>query len=113
MSKKHPSYHYVTHKETSEQGYRVAEGKYSGVVWTYRNVKLPIYDDYGNMVDPEMAEKLPLSFEYNVVHNPTDEDLDTGEFAAVAGDILLNIIEESLEHDQVEFNTENRNDDTE
>ena len=41
------------------------------------------------------------------------KDLDTGEFAAVAGDILLNIIEESLEHDQVEFNTENRNDDTE
>ena len=113
MSKKHPSYHYVTHKETDEQGYRVAEGKYSGVVWIYRNVKLPIYDDYGNMVDPAMAEKLPLSFEYNVVQNPTDEDLDTGEFAAVAGDILLNIIEESLEHDQVEFNTENRNDDTE
>ena len=65
------------------------------------------------MVDPAMAEQLPLSFEYNVVYNPTEEDLDTGEFASVAGDILLNIIEESLEHDQVEFNTENRNDDTE
>ena len=47
------------------------------------------------------------------MYNPTEEDLDTGEFASVAGDILLNIIEESLEHDQVEFNTENRNDDTE
>ena len=47
------------------------------------------------------------------MYNPTDEDLDTGEFASVAGDILLNIIDESLEHDQVQFNTENRNDDTE
>ena len=110
MSKKHPSYHYVTHKETDEQGYRVAEGKYSGVVWTYRNVKLPIYDDYGHMVDPAMAEQLPLSFEYNVVYNPTDEDLDTGEFSATIGDILLNIIDESIENDQLQF--KNRNDDT-
>ena len=110
---KPPSYHYVTHKESQEQGYRVAEGKFAGVVWTYRNVKLPIYDDDGHTVDPAMAEKLPLSFEYNVMYTPTDADLDTGEFASVAGDILLNIIDESLEHDQVQFNTENRNDDTE
>ena len=100
-----PSYHYVTHRDTEEQAYRINEGKFSGVVWLYENVKFPIYDDYGNMVDPAMAEKLPLSFEYNVVQNPTDEDLDTGEFATVAGDILLNIIEESLEHDQIEFRT--------
>ena len=113
MSNKHPSYHYVTHKETDEQGYRVAEGPFAGVVWLYRNVKLPIYDSYGNLVDPEKAERLPLSFEYEVLHNPTDEDLTTGEFDSVAGDILLNIIDESLEHDQVKFNTENRNDDTE
>ena len=113
MPNKHPSYHYVTHKETQEQGYRVAEGKYAGVVWEYQNVRLPMYDDSGELVNLDEAEQLPLSFEYNVVYNPTEEDLDTGEFASVAGDILLNIIEESLEHDQVEFNTENRNDDTE
>ena len=89
---KHPSYHYVTHKETDEQGYRVAEGKFAGVVWTYNNVKLPMYGDDGELVDLEEAEQLPLSFEYEVVHNPTDEDLDTGEFSATVGDILLNII---------------------
>ena len=108
---KHPSYHYVTHKETDEQGYRVAEGKFAGVVWTYRNVKLPIYDDYGHMVDPAMAEQLPLSFEYDVLYNPTDEDLTTGEFAATVGDILLNLIDESMENEQLEFKT--RNNDTE
>ena len=107
---KHPSYHYVTHKETDEQGYRVAEGKYAGVVWTYSNVKLPMYTDDGELVDLEKAEQLPLSFEYKVVHNPTDEDLDTGEFSATIGDILLNIIDESIENDQLQF--KNRNDDT-
>ena len=113
MPKTYPSYHYVTHKETEEQGYRLAEGKYAGVVWLYKNVKLPIYDDFGNVVDPEMAEKLPLTFEYDVVYNPTDEDLTTGEFGATVGDILLNIIDESLENDRVQFNTKNRNSDTE
>ena len=107
---KHLSYHYVTHKETDEQGYRVAEGKYAGVVWTYSNVKLPMYADDGELVDLEKAEQLPLSFEYKVVHNPTDEDLDTGEFSATIGDILLNIIDESIENDQLQF--KNRNDDT-
>ena len=113
MSRKVPSYYYVTHKETNQQAYRMGEGKFSGIVWTYHNVQFPMYTDEGVMVDPSKAEEIPLTFDCELLYNPTEEDLDTGEFAAVAGDILLNIIEESLEHDQVEFNTENRNDDTE
>ena len=110
---KHLSYHYVTHKETEEQGYRVAEGKFAGVVWQYSNVKLPMYNDEGLMMDPEQAEEIPLTFDYEVVYNPTDEDLSTGEFGATVGDILLNIIDESLENDRIQFNTKNRNSDTE
>ena len=110
---KHLSYHYVTHKETEEQGYRVAEGKFAGVVWQYSNVKLPMYNDEGLMMDPEHAEEIPLTFDYEVVYNPTDEDLSTGEFGATVGDILLNIIDESLENDRIQFNTKNRNSDTE
>ena len=110
---KHLSYHYVTHKETEEQGYRVAEGKFAGVVWQYSNVKLPMYNDEGLMMDPEQVEEIPLTFDYEVVYNPTDEDLTTGEFGATVGDILLNLIDESLEHDTVQFNTKNRNSDTE
>tara|TARA_Y100001951_G_scaffold20017_1_gene15062 strand:+ start:160 stop:498 length:339 start_codon:yes stop_codon:yes gene_type:complete len=110
---KHLSYHYVTHKESDTEGYRVAEGLFAGVVWLYRNVKLPMYNDEGLMIDPERAEEIPLTFEYEVLYNPTDEDLSTGEFDAVVGDILLNIIDESLENDRIQFNTKNRNSDTE
>ena len=110
---KHYSYYYVTHKNTDQQGYRIGEGKYAGVVWNYKDVKFPMYSDEGLMIDPERAEEIPLTFEYEVLYNPTDENLTTGEFAAAVGDILLNIIDESLESDQIEFNTENRNDDTE
>ncbi len=113
MPKTYPSYHYVTHKETQEQGYRIAEGKYAGVVWLYKDVRLPLDDEFGNRINPEMVEKIPLTFGYEVLYNPTDEDLTTGEFDSVVGDILLNVIDESLEHDQIEFNAENRNSDTE
>ena len=55
----HPSYHYVTHRDTEQQAYRINEGKFSGVVWLYANVKFPIYNDLGEMVSPEDAEKIP------------------------------------------------------
>ena len=100
-----PSYHYVTHRDTEEQAYRINEGKFSGVVWLYANVKFPIYNDLGEVVSPEDADKIPLTFDIDVLYNPTDEDLTDGEFQETVGDILLNIIEESLEHDQIEFRT--------
>ena len=100
-----PSYHYVTHRDTEEQAYRINEGKYSGIVWLYENVKFPMYNDEGERISPEEAETIPLTFQIEVLYNPTDEDLSTNEFQQAVGDILLNIIEESLEHDQVEFRT--------
>ena len=110
---KHYSYHYVTHKESEQLGFRIWVGKFAGIVWNYKDVKFPMYNDEGLMIDPERAEEIPLTFEYEVLYNPTDENLSTGEFDAAVGDILLNIIDESLESDRIEFNTENRNDDTE
>ena len=101
-----PSYHYVTHRDTEEQAYRINEGKFSGVVWLYANVKFPIYNDLGEVVSPEDADKIPLTFDIDVLYNPTDEDLTDGEFQNTVGDILMNIIDESLEHDQVEFRTD-------
>ena len=102
-----PSYHYVTHRDTEEQAYRINEGKYSGIVWLYENVKFPMYNDEGERISPEEAETIPLTFAIEVLYNPTDEDLTTGEFEKTLGDILLNIIDESLQHDQIEFRTDN------
>jgi len=108
MSKKHPSYYYVSHKDTNQQGYRINEGKYSGIVWAYHNVKFPMYTDEDEMVELSKAEEIPLTFDCELLYNPTDEDLSTGEFEATVGDILMNIIDESLKNDTVKF----RNDDS-
>ena len=53
-------------------------------------------------------KKIPLTFDCELMYNPTDEDLSTGEFEATVGDILMNIIDESLKNDTVKF----RSDDT-
>ena len=108
MSRKHPSYYYVTHKDTNREGYRINEGKYSGIVWAYHNVKFPMYTDEGEMVDLSKAEEIPLTFDCEILYNPTEEDLSTGEFEATVGNILMNIIDESLKNDTVKF----RNDDS-
>ena len=108
MSRKHPSYYYVTHKDTNREGYRINEGKYSGIVWASHNVKFPMYTDEGVMVDPSKAEEIPLTFDCEILYNPTEEDLSTGEFEATVGNILMNIIDESLKNDTVKF----RNDDS-
>ena len=103
---KPPSYHYVTHRDTDEQAYRINEGKYSGIVWKYEDVSFPIYDDEGKTISPAEAAQIPLTFNCDVLYNPTDEDLSTGEFEQAIGDILINIIEESLEHEQIKFRTD-------
>ena len=107
------SYNYVEHKKTNEPAFKITEGKFEGAVWNYKKVKMPLYGDDGNMFDLEEVEHLVLTFEYEVLYNPTDEDLTTDEFRNVIGDILLEVIDASLEHDQIKFNTENRNSDTE
>ena len=106
MSKKHPSYYYVTHKETNQQAYRIGEGKFSGIVWNYHNVKFPMYTDEGEMVDLSKAEEIPLTFDCELLYNPTDEDLSTGEFESTVGDILMNIIDESIKNDTVKYRTD-------
>ena len=103
---KPPSYHYVTHRDTEQQAYRINEGKYSGIVWQYENVVFPVYDEEGNGIKPAEAAQIPLTFNCKVLYNPTDEDLSTGEFEQAIGDILINIIEESLENEQIKFRTD-------
>ena len=106
MSRKVPSYYYVTNKETNQQAYRMGEGKFSGIVWTYHNVKFPMYTDEDVMVELSKAEEIPLTFDCELLYNPTDEDLSTGEFESTVGDILMNIIDESVKNDTVKYRTD-------
>ena len=105
-------FHYVYHKETDEQAFRLQEGQFEGVVWTYRDVKLPIHDEDGNRLNLEEVDTIPLTFRYDVLYNKdgvvNEDTLD--EFNRVVGDILMTVLDEGLED---EVSAEIGNDDTE
>ena len=103
------NYHYVYHRETDEQAFRLQEGEFEGVVWNYTNVRLPIDDEDGNRLDLEEVESIPLTFQYDLLYNKDGvvNDESKERFAEVIGDVLLNAIDEGIEHDKVEIGNDN------
>ena len=72
-----PKYSYQENPTSDLTGFKIEEGNYKDVIYTYGKVS-PI----------EESEKLRLKFEYNVHENPNKCNTDSGDFIGVIGDIL-------------------------
>jgi|TARA_B100000902_G_scaffold213766_1_gene203304 hypothetical protein len=92
-----PKYSYQQNPQNQLTGFKIEEGNYKDVIYTYGKVS-PI----------EENEKLRLKFEYNVHENPNKCDTDSSDFINVMGDILA--IE--VEKDNNGNSGTNREDDT-
>tara|TARA_B100001093_G_C26361923_1_gene814878 strand:- start:329 stop:631 length:303 start_codon:yes stop_codon:yes gene_type:complete len=92
-----PKYSYQQNPQNQLTGFKIEEGTYKDVIYTYGKVS-PI----------EENEKLRLKFEYNVHENPNKCDTDSSDFINVMGDILA--IE--VEKDNNGNSGTNREDDT-
>ena len=92
-----PKYSYQQNPQNELTGFKIEEGTYKDVIYTYGKVS-PI----------EENEKLRLKFEYNVHENPNKCDTDSTDFINVMGDILA--IE--VEKDTNGNSGKNREDDT-
>ena len=105
---------YVVHQPTDQDAILLQEGEFEGVVCTVTNVKFPIYKEDGTTLNLEEAEKIPLTFDYDILYNKENkvEDESRDRLSDTLGNILFDIIDEGLDNDQLSFNTENRNDDT-
>ena len=106
---------YVVHQPTDQDGILLQEGEFEGVVYTVTNVKFPMYKDDGSLVSLEEAEKIPLTFDYDILYNKENKwhEESRDRLSDIIGNILFDIIEEGLDNDQLSFNTEDRNDNTE
>ena len=106
---------YVVHQSTTQDAVLIQEGEFEGVVSAVTNVKFPIYKEDGTTLNLDEAEKIPLTFDYDILYNKDDKwhEESKGRFTDTIGDILFNIIDEGLQNDQLSFNTEDRNDNTE
>ena len=106
---------YVVHQPTNQDAILLEEGEFEGVVYTVTDVKFPMYKDDGNLVSLEEAEKIPLTFDYDILYNKDDKwhEESKDRFLDIIGNILFDIIEEGLDNDQLSFTTEDRNNNTE
>ena len=106
---------YVVHQPTDQDAILIEEGEFEGVVSAVTNVKFPIYKEDGTTVNLEEAEKIPLTFDYDILYNKENKwhEESSDRFTDIIGNILFNIIDEGLQNDQLSFNTEDRNDNTE
>ena len=106
---------YVVHQPTDQDAILIQEGEFEGVVSAVTNVKFPIYKEDGTTMNLEEAENIPLTFDYDILYNKENkvEDESRDRLCDILGNILFNIIEEGLDNDQLSFNTEDRNDNTE
>ena len=74
-----PKYSYQQNPSNELTGFKIDEGIYKDVIYTYGKVS-PIED--------KESDKLRLKFEYNVHENPNKCNTDSGDFIGVIGDIL-------------------------
>ena len=72
-----PKYTYMENPKHDLTGFKIEEGIYQDVVYTY-----------GKISPREENGKLRLKFEYNVHENPRHANTDSGDFINVIGDIL-------------------------
>jgi len=109
------SYLSVENRETGVSAFKITSGKFDGVVWNYKSIKLPMYDKNGDLIKIEMAEEMPLTFDYDLLYNNKEvvNEESAAEFGCAIGEILMDILEQSLDNDNIRYNTESGNSGTE
>jgi len=79
---------------------KLTEGKYTEVIYKYGNVGFKEVED---------SEKLSVIFDYNILRNPNDVDIDEQEFIDHIGDILIDLVEEQLATGKLDLKFEDTN----
>ena len=89
---------WVTRKEDKQASLRISEGKFEGVVYSYGKVVLPVEQKINDEGD------LPFKFEYSILDNANIDRKEFGEdFFTIIGDILVDIIDEQLQEENLEY----------
>jgi hypothetical protein len=89
---------WVSRKEDKQASLRISEGKFEGVVYSYGKVVLPVEQKINDEGD------LPFKFEYSILDNANINREEFGEdFFKIIGDILVDIIDEQLQEENLEY----------
>ena len=67
---------------------KLLEGKYKGIIYKYGKV--------GFAKEEKPDGTLPMKFDYDIIFNPHETDIDKQEFIDYIGDILIEQLERQL-----------------
>ena len=92
---------WVSRKEDKQASLRISEGKFEGVVYSYGKVVLPVEQKMNDEGD------LPFKFEYSILDNANIDRKEFGkDFFTIIGDILVDIIDEQLQEENLEYRSD-------
>ena len=92
---------WVSRKEDKQASLRISEGKFEGVVYQYGKVVLPVEQKINDEGD------LPFKFEYSILDNANIDREEFGnDFFTIIGDILVDIIDEQLQEENLEYRSD-------
>ena len=85
---KNKKYAYVQRDGDDFTCIKLLEGKYKGIIYKYGKV--------GFAKDEKPDGTLPMKFDYDIIFNPHETDIDKQEFIDYIGDILIEQLERQL-----------------
>ena len=96
------SYQYIARKDDTWTSIGIRGGKFDGVVYKYGKITLP---------EEETPEgDLPFKFEYDILDpNGLSREQFNNEFFTIIGDILVDIIDEQMKEENLEYRNNTNN----
>ena len=75
---------------------KILDGKFKGIIYKYGKV--------GFAKDENPDGTLPMKFDYDIIFNPHETNIDKQEFIDYIGDILIEVLEKQIENGTAIFN---------
>ena len=104
-------YSFVTNPKRDLQGIAIKQGKYFGVIYEYKEVKIGDVDNENLLIDDPnnlkgSPERVILSFEYDILdrYGFDAEEFDKQEFGDLLGNILVDVIDKYGTGEELESN---------
>ena len=95
-------YMFVSQENDDWASLMIKDGKFKDVIYNYGKVSIPEEDNLNE------DGTLPFHFEYNIIDNVGISREDFGEeFFTLIGDILVDIIDDQIEEDNLEYKPDN------
>ena len=74
---------------------KLIDDKYLNVVYKYGKV--------GFATEENEQGQLPMKFDYDILKNPENKDIESQEFIDYIGDILIELLDKQIQEGKIEF----------